>query len=110
MGEADRGGRGDRRPQPGQVPQGGWSSWRRRSKRRCQRAGNGNEEGPRQVCLPRSLRNLAIQSRLTTLQSTNIFPAKFQLICGANHFRKLDLQRKNKPLFGKKKKKKKKKS
>merc|ERR1712223_829341 len=61
--EADRGGRGDRRPQPGQVPQGGWSSWRRRSKRRCQRAGNGNEEGPRQVRLPRSLRNHANQSR-----------------------------------------------
>merc|ERR1712203_814325 len=36
-------------------------------------------------------------SRLTTLQPTNIFPAKFQLICGANHFRKLDHQRKNKP-------------
>merc|ERR1712018_537052 len=54
-------------------------------------------EGPRQVRLPWSLRNHANQSRLTTLQLTNIFPAKFQLICGANHFRKLDHQRKNKP-------------
>ena len=39
----------------------------------CSIAGNGNEEGPRQVCLPRSLRNRANQSRLTTLQPTNIF-------------------------------------
>merc|ERR1712107_326488 len=34
----------------------------------------------RQLEIPRSLRNCANQSRLTTLQSTNISPAKFQLI------------------------------
>merc|ERR1712223_2151829 len=113
--EADRGGRGDRRPQPGQVPQGGRSPRRRRSERRCQRAGNGNEEGPCQVRLPWSLRSQ--QKRLTTWNhenrpetmknqhraplvfkkpaaektdnpSTNShFPSKFTilLICGASH-------------------------
>merc|ERR1712117_169252 len=78
---------------------------------------DGNEEGPRQVRLPRSLRNCANQSRLTTLQPTNIFPAKFQLICGANHFVNwinkekinLELVKKKKNLELKKKKKKKKK-
>merc|ERR1712223_1352100 len=87
--EADRGGRGDRRPQPGQVPQGGRSPWRRRSKRRCQRAGNGNEEGPCQVCLPWSLRS-QLQKRLTTLSLTHISPLNSQLlICGASHSCKL---------------------
>merc|ERR1712223_1755114 len=106
--EANRGGRGDRRPQPGQVPQGGRSPRRRRSKRRCQRAGNGNEEGTRQVCLSWSLRSQqktsplvtcpgpwslrSQQGRLTTLPSTNSHfrPLNSQLlIYGASHSCKL---------------------
>merc|ERR1712039_22913 len=96
--EADRGGRGDRRPQPGQVPQGGRSPRRRGSKRRCQRAGNGNEEGPCQVCLPWSLRSRKdlvfkkpAAERLTTLSLTHISPLNSQLlICGASHSCKLE--------------------
>merc|ERR1712024_176890 len=96
--EADRGGRGDRRPQPGQVPQGCWSSWGCRGKRRRQRAGNGNEEGSRQVCFPRSLneqrtKNTGLSS--TGQNNTNnssqtiyfSFPtfSKFLLISGKDH-------------------------